>query len=218
MMNKKLNGFTLVELMLAMFIFALIGLASSVVLNQMLSSDARATERREELEQLQFSLLLLERDVRQMVMRPVRQVPAEQRNIYLFSDGRYTDSDADGLAFVRAGWSNPDAMLPRSMLQPVVYRLWDGVLQRLSHSYVDDVSAEPAIQNLLHNVTDFRVEFIANGERREDWNVANRLPDVVIVSLQTDSYGRIERWLLTSGEGPLGAADEQGNPQGEGLQ
>lgn len=196
-------GFTLVELLLAMFIFALIGIASSTVLNQMLSADEHAGERRADLEALQYSLLVLERDVRQMVMRPVRRVPEEQRDIFVFSDGRYTDSDADGLAFVRAGWSNPDAMLPRSALQPVVYRLWDGVLQRRSYDYVDDVSGRSSDQNLLTGVVDFQVDFIAGGERLDTWGLRNRLPDAVVVRLETEQFGVIERWLLTSGEGAI---------------
>lgn len=200
---KRTQGFTLVELLLAMLIFAMIGLASSFVLNQMLVSDERSNERREQLQDMQFAMLMLERDVRQMVARPLRAQPAEHRNIYVLSDGRTTDSDADGLGFVRAGWSNPNAMLPRSGLQPVMYRLRENVLQRLSSDYVDDVSGRPYEQDLLHGVEDFRIRFVHNGEETNNWSVPDALPEVVIVSLTTAEYGLIERWLLTSGEGAL---------------
>lgn len=200
---KREQGFTLVELMLAMLIFAMIGLASAFVLNQMLVSDERSNERREHLQNMQFAMLMIERDVRQMVARPLRAQPSEQRSIYVVSDGRTTDSDADGLGFVRAGWSNPSAMLPRSNLQPVLYRLRENVLQRISADYVDDVSGRPYVQDMLHDVEDFRIRFLHNGEETTDWAVPDHLPEVVIVSLTTAEYGLIERWLLTSGEGAL---------------
>lgn len=200
---KQARGFTLVELLLAMLIFAMIGLASAFVLNQMLVSDERSNERREHLQEMQFAMLMLERDIRQMVARPVRAQPSEQRSIYVLSDGRTTDSDADGLAFVRAGWSNPNAMLPRSMLQPVLYRLRENVLQRITADYVDDVSGRPYVQDLLADVEDFRVRFIHNGEETNEWSIPDALPEVIIVSLTTVEYGLIERWLLTSGEGAL---------------
>lgn len=200
---KRQSGFTLVELLLAMLIFALLGLASAFVLNQMLNSDEISNQQREQLQDMQFAVLMLERDVRQMVARPLRAQPREQRSLYVLSDGRTTDSDADGLAFVRAGWSNPNAMLPRSTLQPVLYRLRENVLQRISADYVDDVSGRPYVQDLLAGVEDFRVRFIHNGEETNDWAVPDALPEVVIVSLTTAEYGLIERWLLTSGEGAL---------------
>lgn len=201
--GSREHGFTLVELLLAMLIFALLGVASSFVLNQMLNSDVHSTERREELQDIHFALLILERDVRQMVARPLRAQPQETRNLYLVHDGAVTDSDADGLAFVRAGWSNPGAMLPRSQLQPVLYRIRENVLERISSDYVDDVSGRPHVQRLLEGVSDFRVRFVHQGEELDDWRITDALPEVVIVTLTSDIYGDIERWLLTSGEGPL---------------
>lgn len=200
-LNTRQAGFTLIELMLAMLIFALIGIASSLVLNQMLDSDQRSSERREQLESLQFAMLLIERDVRQMVARPVRSVPQEYRNRYFTNDGRDIDSDGDGMAFVRAGWSNPGATLPRSMLQPVVYRVREGVLQRLSNEYVDDVSGRPRIQDLLEGVENFEVRMLHQGEEYERWAIPGDLPEVVIVRLTLADYGVVERWLLTSGRG-----------------
>lgn len=201
---KDHKGFTLVEMLVAMLIFALIGLASFMVLSQMTASDEHSKERRDSLNELQFAMLMLERDVRQMVMRPVRALPDELREFYVISDGRTLDSDADGLAFVRAGWSNPNAQLPRSTLQPVVYRLREGTLQRLYNPYVDDVSGQPFVQNILHDVEDFRVSYLHQGRRYNNWTRQGQLPQIVIVELQTETFGSIERLLLTHAEEDAG--------------
>ncbi|RUO26430.1 type II secretion system protein GspJ [Aliidiomarina minuta] len=202
----RTRGFTLVELLVAMLIFALIGLASYTVLSQMTDSDARSKERQQALNEVQFAMLMLERDVRQMVRRPVRAVPQEQRDIFVLSDGRTLDSDMDGLAFVRAGWSNPNAQLPRSTLQPVLYRVRDNVLQRIYNTYVDDVSARPYVQDLLHGVEDFRIAYLHDGESINTWNRPGELPQIVVVQITLEEYGYIERLFLTSGKAQLEAA------------
>lgn len=199
----KARGFTLVEMLVAMLIFALIGMASHFVLSQMTSSDEISKEQQAALSELQFAMLMLERDVRQMVMRPVRAVQNDARGLYVLTDSSLLDSDTDGLAFVRAGWSNPNAQLPRSMLQPVVYRVRENMLQRVYNTYVDDVSARPFVQDLLPGVEDFRIEFEHQGQRLRNWQLEGQLPDVVIVRLTHEKYGLIERWFLTSGQGAV---------------
>ncbi|MCL5255602.1 MAG: type II secretion system minor pseudopilin GspJ, partial [Gammaproteobacteria bacterium] len=114
-------------------------------------------------------------------------------------DGSLIDSDSGGIAFVRAGWTNPQQMLPRSELQPVSYRIRDEVLQRVSQPFVDDASGEAQIQNLLEGVTELAVNFIFRGEEVERWELQHSLPDIVIVRLETQEFGVIERWLLVSG-------------------
>ena len=57
--GNRQSGFTLVEVLVTMAIFAVIGIASYQVLSQMVSTEQQSSERRESLEQLQFSQLLM---------------------------------------------------------------------------------------------------------------------------------------------------------------
>jgi len=197
--HRYAQGFTLIEVMVAIMIIAVIGAASAVVLSNMIDANRTSERRHEALQNLQFALLTLDRDVRQMAVRPVRAVPEERRHYYLTNDGALIDSDSGGIAFVRAGWTNPQQMLPRSELQPVSYRIRDEVLQRVSQPFVDDASGEAQIQNLLAGVTELEVRFIFRGEEVERWELQHSLPDIVIVRLETQEFGVIERWLLVSG-------------------
>ncbi|RUO37423.1 type II secretion system protein GspJ [Aliidiomarina shirensis] len=199
---QKARGFTLIEVMVAMAILAIIGLVSAMVLSQMLDSERVSKARHEQLSELQFAMVTLDRDVRQMVIRQVRALPEEGRNFYISNDADLIDSDSGGLAFVRAGWSNPDMMLPRSELQPVVYRVREGVLQRVYRPFVDDVSGDQIVQDLLTGVESLEVSFQDAGEDHDTWDQPNRFPDLVVVRIELESYGVIERWLLTSGDKP----------------
>lgn len=200
--TSRQQGFTLIEVLIAMAILAIIGVASYLVLSQMIDSEANSKARHERLSEIQFALLLLDRDVRQMAVRQVRAIPEEARSYYVTNDSSLIDSDSGGIAFVRAGWTNPGMMLPRSELQPVVYRVRDNVLQRLYRPFVDDTSGEQAVQDLLTGVTEFTVTFRHQNENYARWQRPHDLPEMVVIAIEVEGFGVIERQLLTSGRKP----------------
>lgn len=207
-MGKGNAGFTLLEILVAMAIFTLIGLASTTVLSSVIDSDELSTERFEKLQRLQRSMLVLERDVLQATPRPIR-VEGEANQIVFSGGSDLFQSDTDGLGFVRSGWHNPQLMLPRSTLQAVAYRLQEGQLQRLYGNYVDNVIGyEPKIKILLEDVEDFQVEFYVSpgkdpteSESWEESYTGTELPFAVAITLTTKDFGEIRREFLLSREG-----------------
>ncbi|MCJ8316870.1 type II secretion system minor pseudopilin GspJ [Idiomarina sp.] len=219
--NRQL-GFTLVEVLVTMAIFAVIGIASYQVLSQMVSTEQQSSERRESLEQLQFSQLLMQQDIRQLVAKPTRPNDTEVTHQYLSNDVGYFDSERGVLAFVRSGFDNPGDVLPRAELQPVIYRVMDGQLQRVSYSFVNDRGNEPTVQTLLSGVTDLSFRFYraagqSDGNRGLDkgWNAEWRsegdLPKAIEVTLQTEQYGEIKRIFLVAGAGQAEAQSSGGS-------
>lgn len=195
--DRVIRGFTLIEVMLAMLVLGFIGLAGASVFQQMAQSNRHIQAHQELLGQLQFTMLLLERDVRFMVARSQRE--AEKEHLYLTSNAQELLSDAGGLAFVRAGWSNPQAALPRSELQPVGYRVQEHQLQRFSLPFVNAVDREPVVQKLLDGIQGFEVSFLSKGQERAEWNRSG-LPDAIRVRIEHDYFGELERLLLVGGE------------------
>ncbi len=131
------RGFTLIEILIAMAIFTLIGLASTGLLTTVIDSNDISEERFAKLQLLQRAMITIERDLQQAVPRASR-VNGEKQDVVM-AGGETDDSDDDGIGFVRGGWHNPQLMLPRSTLQFVAYRLQENKLERLYSNYVDNV-------------------------------------------------------------------------------
>ncbi|MDF2179220.1 type II secretion system minor pseudopilin GspJ [Aliiglaciecola sp. CAU 1673] len=210
------KGFTLLEILIAMAIFTMIGLASHSVLTTVLNSDDISSARTQKLEALQRAMLFIERDLLQAVPRAVR-IEGENNDKVISGGSNQVGSEADGLLLVRAGWHNPQLMLPRSTLQPVAYRLVQGKLERVYTNYPDNVIGyEPKVKVLLEDIEDFQVQFLAPSTEQNSQNnwsesyVGSTLPKAIAIEIQSKDFGLIRReFLLASGAVAAPAAAEE---------
>lgn len=200
----RLAGFTFIEMLLSVALFALVGLASISVLTSVTKSDELSRESSQRLIEIQRTMLMLERDFMQISARHVRVDgdPAEKSRLiggqYLF------ESEDHGVSFSHQGWRNPGMILPRSEIQAVAYRLQEGVLQRLFTLYPDAVTGtEPRIQLLQSDLTGFTVGYLQGEQWQESWQDSN-LPTAVKITLQHTYLGQIERIFML----PDGLASE----------
>jgi len=207
------RGFTLIEILIAMAIFTLIGLASTGLLTTVIDSNSLSDERFRKLQQLQRAMVTIERDIQQSVPRAMR-VEGEKQDLVMLGgrlENSSADSDGDAIGFVRGGRHNPQLMLPRSSLQYVAYRLRDNALERLYTNYVDNVVGyEPKTRVLLEDVESFTVQFISPEKKISDstklsWSERYQgatLPKAVAIEFVSSDFGLIRReFALTAGEG-----------------
>ena len=199
-------GFTLIEILVAMAIFSIIGLASTGVLTSVINSDQLSSERFQKLEELQRAMLTIERDILQIVPRALR-VNGEPIALVISGGEDVLGSDADGLGFVRVGWHNPQMLLPRSTLQAIGYRIQQKQLQRLYGNYVDNVIGyEPKIKVLLSDIEDLRISFLTEPdklEEPEEWEdnySSATLPIAISITIVSKTFGEIRReFMLANG-------------------
>jgi general secretion pathway protein J len=202
--RDKQQGFTLIEILVAMAIFSLIGLASTALLTTVIEDDKASSQRFAELEQLQRAMLTIERDLLQALPRAVR-VNGEVNQIVMRGGEDELGGLADSIGFVHGGWHNPQLMLPRSTLQLVGYRLEENKLLRLYGNYLDNVIGyEPKTRVVLEGISDFQVEFLISGtEDEQEWQesyLGTVLPRAVAITITSDVFGKIRReFLLASG-------------------
>ena len=110
------RGFTLVEVMVAISIFAIVAAGVYRVLSTMVETQNKVVDHSEGLRDLQRALWLISMDMNQMVMRDVRK-PNDNRSPALIAD------DDDYLVqFTRQGLRNP-LLLARSDLERVAYSI-----------------------------------------------------------------------------------------------
>lgn len=205
--QRHQQGFTLLEILIAMAIFTLIGLASTGLLTTVIDSNELSETRFNKLQALQRAMITIERDIQQAVPRPIR-VEGEMQEVAM-AGGETAESDDDGIGFVRSGWHNPQLMLPRSTLQYVAYRLREEKLERLYSNYLDNVIGhEPKVRPLLENIESFKVEFIApsnnseEGLKEDKWSDSYKgtaLPRAVAVEFVSKDFGLIRREFAIGG-------------------
>ena len=189
-------GFTLLEVLLALVILAGLSLSAYQVLQGVMQNDAQTRIKVERLATLQRVFTMLERDFSQAVPRASR-INGEA-NKAVFQAARFQmESDDWSVSFIRNGWFNPGAQLPRSNLQKVGYRLRENKLERLSYLYVDPVvGTEPMVTPLLDGVKSFKLRFYANGLWATEWSNTAQLPRAIELELELTDYGVLRRLFL----------------------
>lgn len=193
MRRQRTRGFTLVEMLVVFAVFAIIGVIASRIVSRVIDNQQVLSERGQRLTEVQRAMQIIQRDVLQLVKRPVRDElgdPIEALRI-----------GADGLMeFTRLGWRNPLAQR-RSELQRVAYVSRDGDLYRAYWTALDRApEAEPVLQTLLTDVN--QVEFFAidvSGNEHSFWPLDG--------DLGLDPSARLAGILLRIDVRPFGAVE-----------
>lgn len=151
-MVRQRDGFTLLEMLIALGVFAVIGVMSSQILSGIVDLSDTVRGRSDQLAELQRAMFIISRDIEQMTRRPVRDAFGDSTAAIIVGEPL--------IEFTRRGWQNP-LRSPRSELQRVAYTVTDGDLMRQFWPLLDrGPDTEPIAQVLLRGVAD--VEFVAH--------------------------------------------------------
>jgi general secretion pathway protein J len=188
------NGFTLVELVVSLFIFALISAAGVSLLGYSVGAQASAGQRLDEVAAIRRVGALLTADLAQATPRISRD--AEGRPQMAFEGGSGAAGEV-ALAFVRRGWSNEGGEA-RSSLQKVEYRLEGGALMRRSWPMVDGSAPRPAAK-VLGGVRSLVLRYRIGGEWRDRWDSKRpgALPGAVEAVIDLEGVGAVRQLFLT---------------------
>ena len=203
-------GFTLIEVLLAVAIFAMISLAGFSIFNGVSHSQKGAEEKLSRLNEIQRAWLIIERDLLQISHRSVRIEGEEPIQRFLFADtGSFADSEQT-LAFVRGGWINPRLLIPRSDMQSVAYRIEDNTLERLHFNFVDPVvGEEPKIRSLISDVESMGMRFFVDNKWQDSLQ-ANKTPSAIELTINTKDFAELsKKFLLVNEIKPSNPANNQ---------
>ncbi|MCL1076223.1 type II secretion system minor pseudopilin GspJ [Shewanella dokdonensis] len=208
MYSIKNSGFTLLEMLVAIGIFAMLGLATNSVLQTVIKDDEVTRDFSSQLRYLQQGFGSIERDMGQMVARSFRSATGVHTELVIQAGNNLLDSESQALVFYRIGWLNPGGLLPRGSIQSLAYVVQDGKLQRWYFPYPDpEIGAEPIKTVLMDKVVAVKYAFYIDGKwQQAEQQSFNRLPAAIAIEVELEDRGTIMRKFLL----PEGAATSQG--------
>ncbi|WP_100640889.1 type II secretion system minor pseudopilin GspJ [Marinobacter salexigens] len=201
---KSQHGFTLLEVLVAITITAVIGVGVWQVLNGVIQSRDRVDELADSFDGLQRAMLLMERDMTQIVNRPARDIYGD------FKPAFTSREDDLALMLTRQGWRNPLG-IRRSGLQRVGWEYTGSELRRRYWPVLDQGQEDESQEILLlEGVTAFDLRFMNDQNGWEpDWpsdeslaalNPGSRpdisLPRAVEITLEHERFGELVRTFV----------------------
>ncbi|MEM7431691.1 MAG: type II secretion system minor pseudopilin GspJ [Pseudomonadota bacterium] len=165
-MSRVSRGFSLIEILVAMAVFAILSVVAWSALNNAFISSEIVGDRMDRLQSLQQTMRFLSSDILQSAPRPIRDELGDSYKPAIMS----VAGNEFPLELTHGGWTNP-AGLPRATLQRSAYRIEDDQLVRYHWRVLDRTYAnEPITQVLLDGVESLAFRFYdANGETSDSW-------------------------------------------------
>ena len=205
-MNRpsRAAGFTLLELLVAIAIFAIVAAMALTGYTQLQRQSEYADQRLARTRELQRAVQVISQDFEQLEPRPIRE-PLGEGTVPALSSGTAIDYAVE---FTRAGWSNT-AGLQRPTLERVGYRVENNELWRDHWPVLDrTIATEPVRVKLLTDVKSLSLRFMDGGRNWSDrWPESQAVgqsddrlrPIAVEVTIELDDFGKIRRVLEVPG-------------------
>ncbi len=200
----RARGFTLLEILVAVAIFAIVGMLALGGYSELMSQSSRIEEGAARTRAIQAAVMRMSQDFMTLEPRPVRPPLGEDVEPAL----RATRGSDAAIELTRAGWSNP-AGVPRSTLQRVSYRLEDTDLMREYWTVLDRTqNTEPVRVLLLEHVKSVSVRYLgADRDWKDQWpplgysgpNMRVTRPLAVEITLELEDWGEIKRLVEIGG-------------------
>ena len=207
-LKQTQRGLTLLEVLIALSIFSLIGVASYRVLNATIQSQQVSEVYSQLLAERQKALAIIDCDLQQVLDRSIRNTTVDRAEFLLINQELYP------LEFTRGGRKNP-LMLPRSSMQRIAYDIGPHPKSsnRDSQYYRDDRSylrrhiwsaldreedAPVIVQVLLADVSRLTVAVLSEEGRHQQWPLPEQKADPVVplaieISLLNDDGDQLSR-------------------------
>ncbi len=198
MITHDHRGFTLLEMVVAIGIFAVIAAISYGTLNRFIDNRAIVEQKHDELRNLQNVMLLLERDLRFALLRPVRDGFGDLEAALVSG----TSLELGPGEMLRLTSSQPNAAVNNiQRLQRVAWRFNNGQLSRITWRVLDrDQDSAEYERVLMEDLSDVVIAFWSYNEEnvlevQSEWLETDGMPEGIEFLFTLDS-GRQYRRLL----------------------
>ncbi len=186
-------GFTLIEILIALAILALVAVLGYRAVSSLTESEARLAAESERWRGLDALFARIESDMRLALPRTVRAGEASE-------PGWLAGTDERGNAVLRIARAGPEfAQEPGSAGQRIGYRVRDGAVEVLYWPHLDQPEGvAPAVYALAGGIAHFEIAYLdRRGAWHDRWPLLGEsvLPRAVRVLLSLDDGNSVERWI-----------------------
>lgn len=203
--KPSVRGFTLIEVLVAVLIFALIAAAAYAAIDTLLRSRQALHARAQSLQQLQTAMARFERDLRQAIAAPIRSQYGETEP--------FLRGDVSAVELTRSGLANPLGQA-RARIERVQWAVREKTWNRLNFAVLDRaVNSQPNIVPMLDGVERVLLSYYDGSEWRSQWprpdaprDQPAQLPLALALELETTDYGRLRRVIGLVEPGTVSAA------------
>lgn len=191
---KNKCGFTLVEILVALFIFTILSMMLVGALRSVIDTQSHTEASAEQLSQLQMALLITSRDIQQAVDRPVTNAQGHQEEAF--------SGSAHGFRLTHMGYANSVMTQQHSVMQRSAYDWHEDGFWRKTWSAVDQAAGTASHERLLiSDVRAARFDYLdESGHFQTDWpsrsQQAAALPRAVRLTLTLAKGGTITQVVV----------------------
>jgi general secretion pathway protein J len=196
--TNRQQGFTLLEVLIASIIFAIMAVMAYGGLQNVIDNSQSSKQALNRLQQLQKCISVLNRDMLQIIPRPIRDEYGTTQ------PALSTSTNLDYIVeFTRSGRPNPTTAA-LSTLQRVAYQLEEDKLIRLQWPHLDRTQeVEPRKSILIDNVEDVTISFLdENNVPHTQWPPLNTTATNTGAT-QTSGHKAIEVIIHLKDWGPI---------------
>ena len=180
------RGYTLIEIMIALAVFAILATITATSMLHAFDTRARVNIQSDQLNTLQIALTLISRDVTQIIPRAVIGT-----DMHLFAPFIGT---SNAIEFTRGGIVNPDEMEPRSTLKRVALICRGTTLIRRTWTHLDAPTRKHyQDKRLLNNLKTCSFSYLNNNRQTlAEWGSNTEiLPIAVQFNLSITHWGNM---------------------------
>lgn len=187
--SKRSAGFTLLEILIALFIFSIVSLLLSGALRNIINIQSRTTAHATQLHEVQIALLMMSRDIEQTVNRPVITANGKPEPAFV--------GTPTSLTFTRGGYVNASGVAVQSSMLREEYFFDNQTLQRKTWPVLDAAPQTlPHSRPLLTKVLSAAFSYLdSKGQFHANWPVGNSqqavLPRAVKIKLTIENWGEV---------------------------
>jgi general secretion pathway protein J len=209
-MRMRSRGFTLLELLVAMFIAAIMFAIGYGAINQAINNNGALEEQQKRLTEVLTAMRIMEQDIVQLQPRPVRQPVGDGWLPAILGNADPTAQPT--LQLSRGGWANPTG-IQRPGLQRVAYFFEKNVLRREYWTVMDPTLTNTTVKrDLLTHVKAVTFRYMdVSHQWQTQWPPAavagatgqesalRMRPIAIEITLDTEDWGKLVRTIEVAG-------------------